>query len=409
MDLFFFITLIFASAFFSSSETAFLSFNKIRLKQIERMSSSSSRRVVNLLRDPHKLLITILVGNTLVNIAASAIIASLFFNWFGEKGVGLSILAMTILVLIFGEVTPKRFALSHSEKVAFFAAFPVKVLEFLFSPARFFLNKIVNSVIKGLGVKVKHDNSEVTEEEIRHLLHVSKKQGVVKRKEKDMIDNILEFKELNAADIMTPRINVTALDITEPNDIIAKKMKDGQYSRFPVYVHTLDNIVGILHSKEFLLEPGITVKTFIKKPFFVPESMRIDDLLQALQRKRTHMAVVTDEYGVTSGVVTIEDVLEEIVGEIRDELDVEFPKIRKLDKNSYEVDGSTHIDEVNEEIDLGIETDEVDTIGGYFVLMIGKIPQAGDMIEVGGYILKIRGVSKNRITILNIEKNNKRV
>jgi len=404
VDIAIFVILLAFSAFFSSSETAFLSIDKLQFKQIETVKTPFSRRVISLLKDPHKLLITILIGNTLVNIAASAVLADFFYRTMGEKGIGYSIIIITFVVLIFGEVTPKTFALYYGSRIAFFASIPLKVLEKIFAPVRVVLSGISYAIVKSFGIKVTSERPKITEQEIRSLFLLGKKKGIVKEKEKDMIDNILEFKELNSADIMSPRIDIVALDLTLERDELDAKAKENQYSRFPVYVHTLDNIVGVIHSKDFLLNTETPIKDLVKKPFFAPESMRIDDLLQELQRKNTHMAIITDEYGVTSGIVTIEDILEEIVGEIRDELDFEEPRIRKIDKNKFEVSGQTHIDEVNETIKIGIKTDEVDTIGGYVILLEGKIPQSGDMIEVNGFILTVNDVSKNRITSLVVER-----
>ena len=399
-----FAILLLFSAFFSGSETAFLSLGKIKLKQIEGMGTPPARRVVSLLADPHRLLVTILVGNTLVNIAASAILADIFYNMFGEKGVPISIISMTVIVLVCGEVTPKMFALANAQAVSFMASMPLKFFEKLFAPLRFILTKAAYSLVRALGLKITSEGVKITEQEIRSLVSIGKKKGIVKKKEKDMIEGILEFKELNAADIMTPRIDMVALDLTEERGELTRKIKEGQYSRLPVYVHTIDNIVGVIHAKDFLLNPQTPVKDMVKQPYFAPESMKIDDLLQELQRSHIHIAVVTDEYGVTSGLVTIEDILEEIVGEIRDELDLETPEIQKVDQKSYEVSGQAHIDEVNEVIGLSIDTEEVDTIGGYVILAMGKIPQAGDKIEVNGFIVTVEDVSKNRITSLTIER-----
>lgn len=404
MQIALFVILLAASAFFSGSETAFLSLGKITLKQFESMDRSAAKRVVTLLTDPHRLLVTILIGNTLVNIAASAVLADIFYAFLGEKGVALSIVVMTILVLIFGEVTPKMFALANRERVTFFSSGPIKVLEVVFAPLRKVLSGIAYAFVRGLGIRVSSEHPKITKKEIRSLFSLGKKRGIVKEQEEEMIDGILEFKELNVADIMSPRIDIVALDLTMEQDEIIKAIKKNQISRFPAYLHTLDNIVGIIHAKEVLLNPLKPIKELIKRPFFVPESMKIDDLLQSLQKKHTHIAIVTDEYGVTSGIVTIEDVLEEIVGEISDEFDFEAPKIRKIDQKSYEISGQAHIDDVNEEIGLDIETDEVDTIGGYVTLIIGKMPRSGDKVNIGDFIITVNNVSKNRITSLLIEK-----
>ena len=404
MDITIFIILLFFSAFFSGSETAFLSLGKVKIRQIEGLHHPPARRILKLLSDTQKLLITILVGNTLVNITASAIFAGIFYKNFGEKGVGLSIAAMTLIILIFGEVTPKMYSLSHAEGVSFFASLPLRFLEKLFAPIRIVLSGISNAIVKGVGIKIDVDPQKITEQEIRSLFSIGEKRGVVKGQEKEMVYSILEFKDLNAADIMTPRIEMTALDLNLNKSKLIKEIKDAKYSRFPVFVHTVDNVVGVIHAKDFLLNPEVPVNDLIKKPLFVPESMKIDDLLNQLQRQHIHMAVVTDEYGVTSGLVTIEDVLEEIVGEIRDEHDLEEPKIRKIDQKTYEVDGQTHINDVNEELDLEIETEEVDTIGGYITLKMGRMPTSGDEMLIGDYIFKVEDVSKNRVTRLTIEK-----
>jgi len=399
------VVLFLFSAFFSGSETAFFSLGKVRFKQIENLRSPAAKKAIYLLSDPHKLIITILIGNTLVNIAASSIMADIFYTQMGEKGIGVSIIVMLLIILVFGEVTPKMFALSNAQKFSFFASFPLLFFERLFAPLRYFFSKVAGGLVRAIGLRIPSEKPRITEQEIRHLFSIGKKKGVVKAKEKSMIEGILQFKDLNAADIMTPRIDVAALHLTEKQDELIREVKENQYSRLPVYIHNLDNIVGVIHAKDFLLAPPATsTRELVRKPYFVPESMRIDDLLHDLQRMKIHMAIVTDEYGVTSGVVTIEDILEEIVGEIRDELDFERPKIRKIDQKTFEADGQVHINDINEEIGLGIETEEVDTIGGFVVLKMGKIPQAGDSIEINGYLITVDDVSKNRITSLKIEK-----
>ena len=403
LNIIIFVILLLFSALFSGSETAFLSLGKVRLKQIEGMDTRASKRVVGLLSDPKKLLISILVGNTIVNIAASSVLADCFFKTIGVRGVGYSIVLMTILVLVFGEVTPKMFSLHNAKKVSFFSSGFFVAFEYVATPFRIVLTKISNFLVKMLGVRVVEDTG-ITEQEIRSLFSMSHKKGVVKSKEKDMIESILEFKELNAADVMTPRIDIVALDLSLGKEELTAAIKEGQCSRLPAFIHTLDNMVGVVHSKDFLLDPDTSIKDIVKKPYFVPESMKIDDLLQGLQKRHVHMAVVTDEYGVTSGLVTIEDILEEIVGEIRDEFDFESPKVKKVDRNTHEISGKAHIDEVNDELGIAIETNEVDTIGGYVTLKIGEMPQAGDKIDIEGYTFVVNDVSKNRITTLTVEK-----
>jgi putative hemolysin len=339
-----------------------------------------------------------------VNIAASSIITDLFYRNFGEKGIGASVVIMTVLLLLFGEVTPKKFAFAHPIGFSFLSSIPMIFFEKLFAPARWVLHLIASKTLEAVGIKLRIEKQGITELEIRHLVSLSKKKGVVKGKEEEMIDGVMRLKKHNAADIMTPRINVVSIDLSDSRELIMKKMKEHQYSRFPAYIHDFDNIVGIVRTKDFLLGKDIEIEEVITKPYFVPESMRLNDLLKGLQRIKTQMAVVTDEYGVTSGVVTVEDILEEIVGEIRDELDFEPQKIHKIGQKIFEVDGQLHISEINEELGLGISTDEVDTIGGYVILKMGRIPHIGECVETDGYRFTVENISKNRITNIRMER-----
>jgi putative hemolysin len=377
---------------------------KIRMKRLEVIGSPGSKRVLKLLADPHKLLITILVGNTIVNIAATSVMADFMYVFFGEAGIGLSIAVMTAVLLVVGEVTPKMFALKNPVTLAFFASIPLAFFEKLFAPARVVLEVVSKFIVKGMGIKIHTERQKVTDVEIKSLFSMGRKRGVVKEKEKDMVDSVLSFKTSDAADIMTPRIDLVAIDLGGTREEIVKDIKENKFSRYPVYIHTIDNMVGLIHAKDVLLSESTPVRDLVRKPLFVPESMKIDDLLHELRSKHKHMAVVTDEYGVTSGIVTIEDILEEIVGEIRDELDEEKPKIRMIDQKTYEVNGQAHIDEVNDELDMGIETEEVDTIGGYVILKLGKIPSAGAVLQIEGFNIEVMDVSKNRITMLEITK-----
>lgn len=400
-----FIFLVSCSFFLSGSETAFFSLGKIRLKQIENLHDPAAKRVEKLLRDPYKLLITIVVGNEIVNISASSIMSKLCYVNFGERGVLYSILITLAILIVMGEVTPKMLALANAVRYSLFASRPMMFLERLFAPLRFVLTTAAHGIVRALGVNITHDHYGITKQEIKSILTLGKKSGVVKEKETNMVENVLEFKETNAADIMTPRINMVALDLEEDRQTIVRRVKDAKFSRFPVYVHSPDNIIGVIWAKDFLLHPSTAPKDLVRRVHFIPETKRVGDLLKEMQRKRMHLAIVTDEYGVTSGVVTIEDIIEEIVGEIRDELDHEMPKINKLDDRTFEVNGQAHIDDVNKEVGLSIETDEVDTIGGYIMLQLGKIPQAGDTVRLNdGAVIRVLDVSKNRVRSLEILK-----
>ncbi|MBF0252936.1 MAG: HlyC/CorC family transporter [Candidatus Omnitrophica bacterium] len=398
-----FILLLF-SAFFSGSETAFFSLSRLALKRFSASDKPKEKSVGKLLLDPHKLILTILIGNTLVNILSSSVLANILYNSFGEKGIGISIFLALFLLLIFGEITPKMFALSTAEKYTIFAAGPVSVIEKLFTPVRFVLDRVSRIFINLLGIKINEKKSALSEQELRYLFDESHKKGIVKEKEKKMLKNVFTLNDLNAADIMTPRINVFSLDIKSSKEEMLNEIKKNKYSRFPVYIHDIDNVLGVIHAKDIFTQEDKSIKDLLKKPFFVPESMKVDDVLQSLKKNKLHMAIVTDEYGVTSGIVTIEDIVEEIVGEIRDELDYEPAKIKKVDQNTFEVNGQVHINEINEKLKTKIDTTEVDTIGGFVTLTMGKIPKSGDIIELEGYKITVIDVSKNRITYLKFEK-----
>lgn len=405
MQIFYFIFLIVLSSFFSGSETAFISLDKLRLRQLENVDHPGARNVLYLLRDPHKFLITVLIGNSLVNIASSSLFADIFYAKFGESGVAFSIIIMTAILLICGEVAPKVFAAGNPETVSLFVSFPLRGISVILTPIRYVLTNIAYNIVSAVGIDLERDQHQMTEEDIRRVFSMGKKKGVVKKKEKDMIDSIFQFKQLNAADIMTPRIDIVALDLTEDEEVLIRLTKGSGYSRLPVFMHSLDNIVGIVHVKNFLLDVEVPIKEFVHRPLFAPESMRIDDLLQELQARKEHMAIITDEYGVTSGLVTIEDILEEIVGEIKDEHDFEEPKIRRIDQKTFLINGQAHIDDVNEQLGMGIDTEEVDTIGGYFILKAGRIPQAGDSFEENSFKITVNDVSNNRVTLLTFERN----
>ncbi len=371
---------------------------------MEEKNTISSGRIVVLLSRPRRFLFTILTGNTLVNIAASSCATIFSLALFGTSGIGIAIGFMFFVLLVFGEVVPKTYAYINAEKFSQAVAYPLEIIIKIFSPFRKILYLITDTVIKRLGFIAPKDTSEITIEEIKSLIKIGHREGVVKDKELEMIYGVFEFKDQLAKDIMTPKINIKALDFNMPHEEVLEYIKDAKHSRLPVYRETLDNIVGIVYAKDVLFKANTNLKDLIKEVYFVPESERIDHLLSDLQKGFIQMAIVADEYGVTTGLVTMEDILEEIVGEIVDEYDKEEKLLTKIDKKTYRINGMLRIDEANEKLGLNIKTEQVDTIGGFISLIMQKIPAENEEITYKKFKFKVTKVEKNRIKEIIITK-----
>lgn len=399
-----FVFLLFLSAFFSASETALLSLNKFQLKKMEEKNTISSGRIVALLSRPRRFLFTILTGNTFVNIAASSCATVVSISLFGTKGVGIAIGFALFVLLIFGEVVPKTYAYIFAENFSLTVAYPLGIIIRILTPLRKLLYLITDTVIKRFGFIAPKDTSEITIEEIKSLIKIGHREGVVKEIEKEMIYGVFEFKGQRAKDIMTPRIDIRAVDFDMPQEKVLEYAKDAKHSRLPVYRDSLDNIVGIVYAKDILFNPNTNLKDLIKEAYFVPESERIDHLLSDLQKGFIQMAIVADEYGITTGLVSMEDILEEIVGEIVDEYDKEKSLITKIDQKTYRINGMLRIDKANEELGLNIKTEEADTIGGFISLIMQKIPAENEEINYKKFKFKVSKVEKNRIKEIIVTK-----
>ena len=371
---------------------------------MEEKNTISSGRIVALLSRPRRLLFTILTGNTLVNIAASSCATIISISLFGAKGIGIAIGFMLFVLLIFGEVLPKTYAYIFAEKFSQAVAYPLGIITKILAPPRKLLYLITDTVIKRLGFIAPKDTSEITIEEIKSLIKIGHREGVVKEIEKEMIYGVFEFKGQRAKDIMTPKIDIKAVDFDMPQGEMLEYTKNAKHSRLPVYRDSLDNIVGIVYAKDILFNPNTNLKDLIKEAYFVPESERVDHLLSDLQKGFIQTAIVADEYGVTTGLVTMEDILEEIVGEIVDEYDKEKNFVTKIDEKTYRINGMLRIDKANEELGLNIKTQEADTIGGFISLIMQKIPLENEEIAYKKFKFKVTKVEKNRIKEIIVTK-----
>lgn len=398
------VVLLLMSAFFSASETALTSLSKIRLKNMVEDKVKNADLIEKLVNNPNKLLSAILVGNNLVNIAATSILTSLTLAYAPKNGVAIATAITTVAILIFGEITPKTFAAQNSEKVSLAVAKLINVVIFILTPVIAILNVLTGFIIKILGVKKDSNLTTITEAELKTMVNVSHEEGVIEIDERRMINNVFEFDNSKAKDVMTPRTDMVAVeDNLDYKDIVAL-FKEERFSRLPVYHESIDNIVGVLHLKDivFIDEKDFSVEKYMREPFFTYESKIVSELFSEMRTKKIPVAIILDEYGGTSGIVTMEDMVEEIMGEISDEYDEDDNDITVIKEDEYIVDGSTRLEDVNEMIGTRFESEDFDTIGGYVIGVMGRFPDEGEEIETDGVKIKVEKSDKNRIDELRI-------
>ena len=401
------VILLIGSGFFSASETALMSLSRIKIRHMEEDGVRGAKLVSSLLENSNRLLSSILVGNNIVNIAATSISTSLFITLWGEQGVAAATALMTVLVLIFGEITPKTISANSPEKVSIFVAKPIKVFMVILSPIVWVFNVITKVIFKLLGVDDDGVKPFITEEELKTMVNVSHEEGVLEMEEREIINNVFEFGDMQAKEAMVQRLDMIAIDLEDSYDEIIELFKQEKLSRMPVYEETIDDIIGILNIKDiiFLSNEEIEnfdIKQYIRDPFFTYEFKKITQLLEEMKREKSQMAIVVDEYGGTAGLITIEDLVEVIVGDIEDEYDKEEDEIQVISPTEYLVEGSTKISDVNEILDIELESEEFDSIGGYIIGYIKHIPEENELIEVDGIKFNIESVDKNRIKKIRI-------
>lgn len=402
IQIIFLIVLLIGSAFFSASETALMSLSKIRIRYMQDEGVKGAKLVSSLIENPNKLLSSILVGNNVVNIAATSISTSLFIGLMGEKGVALATAVMTVLVLIFGEITPKTIAANNSEKVSLLVSKPIKAIIFILRPIVWIFNIITNIIFKLFGITNKGAKSFITEEELKTMVNVSHEEGVLEMEEREIINNVFEFGDMQAKNAMVQRIDMVAIDMEDSYDEIIQVFKTEKLSRMPVYEETIDDIVGILNIKDiiFLSDEEIEsfdIKNYMREPFFTYEFKKITQLLEEMKLEKSQMAIVVDEYGGTSGLLTIEDLVEVIVGDIEDEYDEEEDEIQVIKEDEYIVDGSTKIGDVNELIGVNLESEEFDSIGGFIIGHLSRLPEENEVIEVDNIRFCIESIDRKSV------------
>ncbi|MGM0471617.1 MAG: hemolysin family protein [Bacillota bacterium] len=407
MDLLLLGLLFILSGFFSGSETALMSVNRVKIRHLAQEGDSKAQVVDRLLDQPNKLLTTILVGNNLVNVAASSIATALAIEIFGSKGVGIATGGVTLFILVFGEITPKSFATQNSELASKWVAKYIRIFSYLLYPFIKVLTLITNFMIRALGGRPQQSEPFVTEEEIKKFVHVGEQEGVIESDEKEMINSIFDFDDTIVKEIMMPRIDMVCVEMNTSMEDLIEIIVDFGYSRIPVYNETVDNIIGIVYAKDLLTFLGCGEETSLKKimrpAYYVPETKEIDVLLTELRKERIHMAVVLDEYGGTAGLVTIEDLLEEIVGDIQDEYDEEENWVEVISESEIIVDARIDIDEVNDILDIDLPEEDYETVGGLVLSILGSVPQEGEVLEFENLKFIIESVIQRRISKVKIK------
>jgi len=411
VDYFLLILLLFFSGITSAAEIALVSISRVRLRYLIDKKSRPAMLIDRILRRPERLFGTILVSNNLANIWASALATALAISYFGSRGVVIATAAITFLVIL-GEVSAKTYATKHAEKIALTLGKPVKILIFILAPLVRIFTFLNRLVLKMFGEKDTRVFSPVSAEEIKMMIEVGGKEGIFPPDEKKMLHGVFAFYDTTVKEVMVPRVEITALDISEKPENIRQKIVESGYSRLPVYQGTLDNIIGILYSKDLLRiknEESTSLTQLLRPVYFVPESKKVKDLLKEFQRQKLHIAIVVDEYGGTEGLVTLEDLLEEIVGEIQDEYDREEAEIEELGESVFLIRAKTSIEKVNRELGLDLPLkDSVETIGGFVVSCLGKIPRLGEKLEHGQSVIEVVEMRGRRLARLKLTKRHPR-
>lgn len=403
--------LLVLSAFFSGSETALTAASRHRLHGLAKQGDHRAKVVIGLRRRNERLIGSILLGNNLVNILASALATSLLLKVFGDNGVVYATLGMTFLVLVFAEVLPKTYALSHADRMALAVGSPVRILVYVLSPITHAIYLLVRTTLNLFGVELGAELGRAeAEEELRGAIDLHEGGEPESRHERQMLRSILDLDDVEVGEIMTHRRNVAMIDVENKPDSIVDQILDSQFTRIPLYRGEQDNVIGVLHAKEVLRElrrrggevTGIDFADLAAKPWFVPDTTSLLDQLQAFRERREHFAVVVDEYGSLMGIVTLEDILEEIVGEIEDEHDMPVRGVRAQPDGSYIIDGDVTLRDLDREFDWNLPDEEASTIAGLVLHEARLIPEKGQMFVFHGFRFEILRRLRNQITSIRV-------
>lgn len=394
------IILLSASAFFSSAETALMTSNKLKMRNLADNGNKRAAKVLKVTENTDKMLSAILIGNNIVNLTASSISTTLTLKIFGSKLVGIATGILTFLILVFGEITPKNVASKNAENMALAYIGVISFLVTVLTPVIFIVNTVAKFVISIFN-KNGDDNNAVTEEELRAMVEYSHEEGIIENEEKKMIVNVVDFGDTVAGDIMVPRVDMVMVDEKSSYEEILQVFREERYTRIPVYEETPDNVIGILNVKDFLLiedKENFIMKELLREPLYTYEYKKTSALMMDMRKTGANIVIVLDEYGITAGLITLEDMLEEIVGEIRDEFDADEDEgITKVSDLEYLIDGSTNLDDINDRIGLSLSSEEYESIGGLIMEKLGRLPVEGEIINFDNIVLTVKKMDHARI------------
>lgn len=400
------IVLLILSAFFSSAETAFTTVSSIKIRSLIDEGNKKAILVDKINQNKSKMLSAILIGNNLVNIIASALSTVLAQKLFGEYAISFATGILTLLVLIFGEITPKTLATINSLKLSLSYAKAIYALMYILTPFIFVINFLAGSLMRLLGVNPNTKASSITENELRTIVDVSHEEGVIEKEERQMINNVFDFGDAVASDVMVPKFDMTMADINSTYDELIQIFRKEKFTRIPIYQDTTDNVIGIINMKDLLLynpDHIFEIRNFLRSAFFTYEGKRISELMMEMKKTSVNIVIVLDEYGVTSGLITLEDLLEEIVGEIHDEYDLDDDdSVREISSNKYLIEGHIKITDVNDRLNLNLHSLEYDSIGGLIIEKLDRFPNPGDKIIIENVSLKVISMDKMRIDTVEI-------
>lgn len=398
--------LVLLSAFFSSAETALTTVNRHRLRALSEDGNKTADKVLKLVENPSKMLSAILIGNNIVNISASALTTTFTTAAFGNKFVGVSTGVLTLVVLLFGEITPKTLATLYSEKISLVYIHVIAPLVTILTPVIWFVDRLSNIIFFIFRVDRSKAKNQMTEGELRTIVDVSVEDGVIEKEEKSMINNVVDFGDSKAKDVMVPRADMALVSVDATFDEVFDTFKEDHYSRLPVYDDSKDTVIGIVYLKDLFFyqnqaakkQNPFSVRELMREPFFVYEYQKTSSIMAEMRDRFVSLAIVLDEYATAVGLITIEDLLEEIVGEIRDEFDMdELETVTKVDENRFEIDASVKLGDLEDLIGVPLTSENYDSLGGYVIELLDHLPVEGETVNKDGITLKVISMDKNRI------------
>ena len=386
--------LLLLSAFFSSSETALTTVNKIRMRNLAEDGDGRAQTVLKIVENPGKMLSAILIGNNIVNLSASSLATTLAIGIGGNKLVGIATGVLTLLILVLAETIALRFAR------------PIYIVMWVLTPVIFIVNKFSYAVLFILRVDPNRKQEGITEDELRTIVEVSHEEGVIESEEKKMINNVFDFGDAVAKDVMVPRIDMAFVDVESTREELLDIFREEKYTRYPVYEDTTDNVIGIINIKDIFLADGeeeFDLRKYLRQPYYTYEFKKVSELMLEMRKATSNIVIVLDEYGATAGLITLEDMLEEIVGEIRDEYDEdEEEAFIRISENEYLVEGAMKLDDLNDRLDTHLESEDYDSIGGLVIGLLDHLPEEGEEVTFGNLRLVVEKVEKNRIDTIHL-------